>query len=90
MMEKGPYDYLEQNLKHKIMAYNGVVHEGEFYANDKEGKYLEKLRLMEVESESRLAKSRIEGQEKINKKIVDVNVKNEESSINKNPDKYIS
>ena len=90
MMEKGPYDYLEQNLKHKIMAYNGVVHEGEFYANDKEGKYLEKLRLMEVESESRLAKSRIEGQEKINKQIVDVNVKNEESSINKNPDKYIS
>ena len=90
MMEKGPYDYLEQNLKHKVMAYNGVVYEGEFYANDKEGKYLEKLRLMEVESESRLAKTRIDGQEKVNSQIVDLNVKNEEANIKKNPDNYVS
>ena len=90
MMEKGPYDYLEQNLKHKVMAYNGVVYEGEFYANDKEGKYLEKLRLMEVESESRLAKTRIDGQEKVNNQIVDLNVKNEETNIKKNPDNYVS
>lgn len=90
MMEKGPYDYLEQNLKHKVMAYNGVVYEGEFYANDKEGKYLEKLRLLEVESESRLAKTRIDGQEKVNSQIVDLNVKNEESNIKKNPDNYVS
>lgn len=90
MMEKGPYDYLEQNLKHKVMAYNGVVYEGEFYANDKEGKYLEKLRLMEVESESRLAKARIDGQEMVNSQIVDLNVKNEEDNIKKNPDNYIS
>ena len=89
-MEKGPYDYLEQNLKHKVMAYNGVVYEGEFYANDKEGKYLEKLRLMEVESESRLAKTRIDGQEKVNSQIVDLNVKNEEANIKKNPDNYVS
>ena len=51
------------------MAYNGIVHEGEFYANDKEGKYLEKLRLMEVESESRLAKARIEGKKKSTTKL---------------------
>lgn len=89
MMEKGPYDYIEQNLKHKVMAYNGIVHEGEFYANDKEGKYLEKLRLMEVESESRLAKARIEGQEKVNNQIVDLSVQNEEENIKKNPENYI-
>ena len=90
MMEKGPYDYLEQNLKHKVMAYNGVVYEGEFYANDKEGKYLEKLRLMEVESESRLAKTRIDGQENVNSQIVDLNVRNEEDNIKRNPENYIS
>ena len=71
------------------MAYNGIVHEGEFYANDKEGKYLEKLRLMEVESESRLAKARIEGQEKVNNQIVDLSVQNEEENIKKNPENYI-
>ena len=53
---------MEQNLKYKIQAYNGIVIEGEFYADGKEGKWVDKLRYIEVESESKLTKKRNQDQ----------------------------
>ncbi|MBT7622914.1 MAG: DUF4407 domain-containing protein [Flavobacteriaceae bacterium] len=89
MMNKGPYDYMEQNLKYKIQAYNGIVIEGEFYADGKEGKWVDKLRYIEVESESKLTKKRNQDQLEVNEKITELSKKKAIDDVSKNPEKYI-
>jgi hypothetical protein len=90
MLTKGPYDYMEDNLKHKIMAYNGIVIEGEFYGDGKEGKWVDKKRFIEVESESELAKKRNNDQLEVNQKITEVSKNLALDDVVNNPSKYSS
>lgn len=90
MMNKGPYDYMEENLKNKIKAFNGIVIEYDFYPNGKEGQKIKKVNFLEVKAEEDIAKTRVAGQTEINNSIIESYKASELKNINNNPEDYIS
>jgi hypothetical protein len=70
MMVKSPYDFIEENFKYKLMAYNGIVLEKEFVTDSAGGKHVENFRLLEVESEKKLSEHKIQEQQKVNVEII--------------------
>jgi hypothetical protein len=90
MMNKGPYDYMEENLKNKIKAFNGIVIEYDFYPDGKEGQKIKKVNFLEVKAEEDIAKTRVAGQTEINNSIIDSYKASEMKNIKNNPEDYIS
>jgi hypothetical protein len=90
MMNKGPYDYMEENLKNKIKAFNGIVIEYDFYPDGKEGQKIKKVNFLEVKAEEDIAKTRVYGQTEINNSIIESYKASEIKNIKNNPEDYIS
>ncbi len=90
MMNKGPYDYMEENLKNKIKAFNGIVIEYDFYPDGKEGQKIKKVNFLEVKAEEDIAKTRVYGQTEINNSIIESYKASEIENIKNNPEDYIS
>ncbi|WP_296636179.1 DUF4407 domain-containing protein [Polaribacter sp.] len=90
MMNKGPYDYMEENLKNKIKAFNGIVIEYDFYPDGKNGKKIKKINFLEVKAEEDIAKTRVAGQTEINNSIIESYKTSEIKNIKNNPEDYIS
>lgn len=88
MLIKGPYDYMDENIKDLARAEAGIEIEYDFY-KDKEG--MEKHRVTnhgaELKRKERLALIKV--QEELNEKIIQAWKKQKEKDIEENPGKYI-
>jgi hypothetical protein len=88
MLIKGPYDYMDENIKDLARAEAGIEIEYDFY-KDKEG--MEKHRVTnhgaELKRKERLALIKV--QEELNDKIIQAWKKQKEKDIEENPGKYI-
>tara|TARA_R110000737_G_scaffold336727_1_gene356396 strand:+ start:7445 stop:8677 length:1233 start_codon:yes stop_codon:yes gene_type:complete len=87
MLIKGPYDYMDENVKELARAEAGIEVQYDFY-NDKEGTEAHKIvnhgaRIKENERMLILA-----AQDEINKKIIETWKKNKMIDIEQNPDAY--
>jgi hypothetical protein len=88
MLTKGPYDYMDDNIRDLAKAEAGIEIEYDFY-KDKEG--MEKHRVTnhgaELKRKERLALIKV--QEELNDKIIQAWKKQKEKDIEENPGKYI-
>jgi hypothetical protein len=89
MLIKGPYDYMDDNIKDLARAESGIEVEYNFY-RDKKGMEAHKVTNHAAELKNKEKLLIIKAQEELNEKII-LNWKNEKlKDIDDNPDKYIS
>jgi hypothetical protein len=89
MLIKGPYDYMDDNIKDLAKAESGIEVEYNFY-KDKEGMEAHKVTNHAAELKKKEKLLIIKAQEELNEKII-LNWKTEKlKDIDDNPDKYIS
>lgn len=89
MLIKGPYDYMDDNVKDLARAESGIEVEYNFY-KDKEGMEAHKVTNHAAELKKKEKLLIIKAQEELNEKII-LNWKTEKlKDIDDNPEKYIS
>jgi hypothetical protein len=88
MLIKGPYDYMDENVKELAMAESGIEIEYNFY-KDKEGMEAHKVvnHAAILKQKERLAI--IKASEELNDKIIDAWKENKLNDIKINPNKYM-
>lgn len=89
MLIKGPYDYMDENVKELSRAELGIEVEYNFYT-DKEGLDKHKVTNHAAENKRREKLALLKAQDEMNQKIIEEWKKRELKRIEANPDDYIS
>ena len=88
MLIKSPYDFLKDNFNERVKAKHGIISETHFYPDGEGGEEAVKHRFLEVESDSRTVKEKLDAQEKLNKEIIHEYEATEGKRIKDNPDNF--
>jgi hypothetical protein len=88
MLIKSPYDFLKDNFNERVKAKHGIISETHFYPDGEGGEEAVKHRFLEVESDSRTVKEKLDAQEKLNKEIIQEYEATEGKRIKDNPDNF--
>jgi hypothetical protein len=89
MLIKGPYDYLEENIKDLVKAQNGIEIQHDYY-KDKEGIERDLVIHHEVERMTSMKARVIEAQKELNEYIIDRWKEQQKEHIDANLDAYVS
>jgi hypothetical protein len=89
MLIKGPYDYMDENVKELSRAELGIEIEYNFYT-DKEGLDKHKVTNHAAENKRREKLALLAAQDEMNRKIIEEWKKRELKKIEENPEDYIS
>jgi len=89
MLIKGPYDYMDENVKELARAESGIEILYNYY-EDGEGMEAHKIVNHGAELKSKERILIIKAQEELNEKIIQNWKENKKKDIDQNPDKYIS
>ncbi|MFB9844001.1 DUF4407 domain-containing protein [Mucilaginibacter ginsenosidivorans] len=89
MLIKGPYDYLEENIKDLVKAQNGIEIQHDYY-KDKEGIERELVIHHEVERMTSMKARVIEAQKELNEYIIDQWKAKQKRQIDGNLEAYVS
>ncbi|NOW98943.1 DUF4407 domain-containing protein [Mucilaginibacter sp. SG564] len=89
MLIKGPYDYLEENIKDLVKAQNGIEIHHDYY-KDKEGIERELVIQHEVGRMTSMKARVIEAQKELNEYIIDRWKEQQKAHIDANLDAYVS
>ncbi len=89
MLIKGPYDYLEENIKDLVKAQNGIEIQHDYYL-DKEGLERDLVIHHEVERMTSMKARVIEAQKELNEYIIDSWKARQKQEIDANLDAYVS
>lgn len=89
MLIKGPYDYLEENIKDLVKAQNGIEIQHDYY-KDKEGLERDLVIHHEVERMTSMKARVIEAQKELNEYIIERWKARQKEDIDANLDAYVS
>lgn len=90
MMSKGVYEYMVDNYKRRIEAYNGIVHREEIIEGKDGSIHAEKIDYLEVDKEIDAKKRLITKEKALNDQIIENWSKKKTDDIANNPDEYYS
>lgn len=89
MLIKGPYDYMDENVRELARAEAGIEIEYDFY-KDKEGMEAHKVVNHAAEVKRRERTNMLKAQDELNEQIIEAWKKRKMEDIKQNPEKYIS
>jgi len=89
MLIKGPYDYMDENVRELARAEAGIEVEYDFY-KDKEGLEAHKIVNHAAEVKRRERINMLKAQDELNEQIIEAWKQRKSEDIKQNPDKYIS
>lgn len=90
MLTKGVYDYLVENNKKRILAYNGIVLDTELVEGKDNAQHAEKHRFLEADQEIRMKEQHLLENEKLKSKIIQEYAASKSKDIDANPKDFYS
>ena len=89
MLIKGPYDYMDENVRELARAESGIEVEYDFY-KDKQGMEAHRIVNHAAEVKRRERINMLKAQDELNEQIIEAWKQRKLEDIKQNPDKYIS
>jgi hypothetical protein len=72
MMNKGVYDYLQENYNYRVYVQNGIVKEEMIFEGRNGMKLMEKINYLEVEQDRKEKQEKIKAQDELSKKVIGI------------------